>query len=72
MKIFGTVRVTSMVDKMREERLRWLKHVKRRYIDVPARRCEQLAMVGLRRGRGRMKKYQGEVIRQDMTHLQLT
>lgn len=34
--------------------------------------CEQLAMVGLRRGRGRMKKYRGEVIRQDMTHFQLT
>lgn len=72
MMIFGTVRVTSIVDKLREERLRWLKHVKRRYIDVPARSCEQLAMVRLRRSRGRMKKNRGELIRQDMTHLQLT
>ena len=29
-------------------------------------------MDGFRRGRGRPKKYWGEVIRQDMTQLQLT
>lgn len=34
-------------------------------------RCESLVVVGLRRGRGRPKKNWGEVIRQDMKHLQL-
>jgi len=36
------------------------------------RRCERLDIVGSRRGRGRLKKYLGEVIRHDMSHLQLT
>ena len=30
------------------------------------------SMVGMRRGRDRPKNYWGEVIRQDMAHLQLT
>ncbi|XP_060175999.1 uncharacterized protein LOC132606488 isoform X2 [Lycium barbarum] len=66
------VGVASVEDKMREMRLRWFGHVKRRDIDAPVRRCERLAMDGFRRGRGRPKKYWGEVIRQDMTQLQLT
>ncbi|XP_070036951.1 uncharacterized protein [Nicotiana tomentosiformis] len=64
--------VASMEDKMRESRLRWFRHVKRRSIDAPVRRCESLDMESLRRGRGRPKKYWGEVIRQDMALLQLT
>lgn len=35
----------------------------RRCADAPVRRCERLIV----RGRGRLKKYLGEVIRQDMT-----
>ncbi|XP_060184057.1 uncharacterized protein LOC132613816 isoform X1 [Lycium barbarum] len=66
------VGVASVEDKMREMRLRWFGHVKRRDIDAPVWRCERLAMDGFRRGRGRPKKYWGEVIRQDMTQLQLT
>ena len=66
------VGVASVEDKMRESRLRWFGHVKRRSIDAPVRRCERLAMESLRRGRGRPKKYWGEVIRQDMALLQLT
>ncbi|PHT44933.1 hypothetical protein CQW23_14091 [Capsicum baccatum] len=34
--------------------------------------CERLALDGFRRGRGRPKKYWGEVIRRDMEQLQLT
>ncbi|KAF3643662.1 putative methyltransferase PMT21 [Capsicum annuum] len=41
-------------------------------MDAPVRRCERLALDGFRRGRGRPKKYWGEVIRQDMEQLQLT
>ncbi|XP_070056472.1 uncharacterized protein [Nicotiana tomentosiformis] len=66
------VRVASVDDKIWESRLRWFRHVKRRSIDAPVRRCERLAMESLRRGQGRPKKYWGEVIRQDMTLLQLT
>ncbi|XP_070028184.1 uncharacterized protein [Nicotiana sylvestris] len=61
------VGVASVEDKMRESMLRWFGHVKRKSIDP-----ERLAMESLRRGRGRPKKYWGEVIRRDMTPLQLT
>ncbi|XP_070050414.1 uncharacterized protein [Nicotiana tomentosiformis] len=66
------VGVASVEDKMRESRLRWFGHAKRRNIDAPVRRCERLALESLRRGRGRPKKYWGEVMRQDMALLQLT
>ncbi|XP_070016294.1 histone acetyltransferase MCC1-like isoform X2 [Nicotiana tabacum] len=66
------VGVASVKDKMRESRLRWFGHVKRRSIDAPVRRCERLAMESLRRGRGRPKKYRGEVIIHDMALLQFT
>lgn len=41
--------------------------MKRRSIASEVRETERLAVIGLRRGRGRR-----EVIRQDMAHLQLT
>ncbi|OIT08557.1 hypothetical protein A4A49_18166 [Nicotiana attenuata] len=66
------VGVAPMDDKMREARLRWFGHVKRRSLDATVRRCERLALVGTRRGRGRPKKYWGEVIRQDMARLQIS
>ncbi|KAF3676132.1 putative pre-mRNA-processing factor 6-like [Capsicum annuum] len=66
------VGVTSVECKMREARLRWFGHVKKRGMDAPVRRCERLALDGFRRGRGRPKKYWGEVIRRDMEQLQLT
>ncbi|WMV29493.1 hypothetical protein MTR67_022878 [Solanum verrucosum] len=68
--IWNKVGVASVVDKMREVRLRWFGHVKRRCIDAPVRSCEWLVIQGTRRGRGRPKKYWGEVIGQDMTRLQ--
>ncbi|WMV41945.1 hypothetical protein MTR67_035330 [Solanum verrucosum] len=66
------VGVASVVDKLREARLRWFGHVKRRCVDAPVRRCEGLVVEGTRRGRGRPKKYWGEVIRQDLAQLRLT
>lgn len=46
-------------DKIREMRLRWSRHVKRRCTDAPMRRSERLAIVGISRsrGRGRWKKF---------------
>lgn len=46
-----------MTNKMREDGLRWFRHVKRRRTDAPLRRCERLAMGSVRIGRGRPKKY---------------
>ncbi|KAG5570522.1 hypothetical protein H5410_060288 [Solanum commersonii] len=66
------VGVASLVDKLREARLRWFGHVKRRCADAPVRRCEGLVVEGTQRGRGRPKKYWGEVIRQDLVQLHLT
>nr|XP_009592747.2 uncharacterized protein LOC104089527 [Nicotiana tomentosiformis] len=66
------VRVAPVEDKMREARLRWFGHVKKRSIEAPVRRCERLASVGSRRGRGRPKKSWGEVIRRNMARLELT
>ncbi|KAG5619742.1 hypothetical protein H5410_004960, partial [Solanum commersonii] len=40
--------------------------------DAPVRRCEGLVVEGTRRGKGRPKKYWGEVIRQDLAQLHLT
>nr|XP_033512902.1 uncharacterized protein LOC117277610 [Nicotiana tomentosiformis] len=68
--IQARVGVAPMEDKMREVRLRCFGHVQRRSLDASVRRCERLALTGMRRGRGRPKKYWGEVIRQDMTRFQ--
>ncbi|KAG5632518.1 hypothetical protein H5410_004235 [Solanum commersonii] len=65
------VGVASVVDKLREARLRWFGHVKRRCTDALVRRCEGLVVEGTRRGRGRHKKYWREVIRQDLAQLHL-
>nr|XP_016499902.1 PREDICTED: uncharacterized protein LOC107818412 [Nicotiana tabacum] len=51
------VEVALVEDQMRELRLRWFGHMHRRSTDAPVRRCERLAMAGLRRVRGRPKKY---------------
>ncbi|XP_070003183.1 uncharacterized protein [Nicotiana sylvestris] len=66
------VHVAPIEDKMWEARLRWFGHVQRRSPDVPVRRCERLEVEGNRRGRGRPKKYWGEVIRHDMARLQIS
>ncbi|KAG5601720.1 hypothetical protein H5410_033090, partial [Solanum commersonii] len=45
---------------------------KRRCTNAPVRKWERLVMTGFRRGRGRPRKYWGEMIRRDMAQLQLT
>ncbi|KAG5595319.1 hypothetical protein H5410_036551 [Solanum commersonii] len=66
------VGVAPVVDKLREARLRWFGHVRRRCVDALVRRCEGLAIKGTRRGRSRPKRYWGEVIRQDLAQLHIT
>lgn len=48
-----------------------LAYALRRSIETRVRRCERLAMMGLRRCRGRPKKHWGEEIRKDMSRFQL-
>lgn len=52
--IWGKVEVTSMADKIWEAGLRWFGMERG---DALVRRCGRLTLKGLRRGRGRLKKY---------------
>jgi len=67
----GKVGVASIEDKMREVRLRWFGHLRRRPRDAPVRRCEMIACLDYRRSRGRPKKSWSEVIRHDLKTLGL-
>jgi len=51
---------------MRENRLRWFGHVRRRHTDAPVRRVERIKLGQVKRAQGRPKKIWMEVIRQDM------
>ncbi|XP_070033093.1 uncharacterized protein [Nicotiana tomentosiformis] len=64
--------VAPIEDKMRKAKLRWFGHVKRRSMDTPVRRCEKLALTGMRRGRGQPTKYWEEMIKHDMVRLQIS
>jgi len=69
--IRGKIGVASVEDKMREARLRWFGHIKRRLRDAPVRRCETIEYPDYRRSRGRSKKSWSEVIRRDLKTLGL-
>ncbi|XP_070052340.1 uncharacterized protein [Nicotiana tomentosiformis] len=66
------VGVASVEDKLRESSMRWFGYVERRDVDPPVMRCERLSIAGLRKGRGRPKKYWGDIVRQDISLLRLT
>ena len=70
--IRNLVKVAPIGDKMRETRLRWFGHEKRRNMDAPVRRCERINIPEGRRGRGRPKKNLDEVIREDLKVVGLT
>ena len=50
------VGVAPLEDTLRETRLRWFEHVKRRSVNAPVRRCEAINLLRCRRGRGQPKK----------------
>ncbi|VFQ77742.1 unnamed protein product [Cuscuta campestris] len=50
------VGMAPVEDKLREARLRWFSHVRRRDPDAPVRRCERITVIGGSRGRGRPRK----------------
>ena len=66
------VRVAPLEEKMRETRVRWYGHVKRRSVDAPVRRCEAIDLAHCKRGRGRSKTSWNEVNEGDMKFLGLT
>ena len=59
-------------EKMRESRLRWFGHVKRRSVAAPVRRWEMIDVPVGKRGRGRPKKCLKEVVREDLRVAGLT
>ena len=66
------VKVTPIEDKMREIRLRWFGHVKRKSVVAQVRRCGMINIPKGKRGMGRPKKNLDEVIREDLTVVGLT
>jgi len=69
--IGGKIGVASIEDKMREVRLCWFGHLRRRSRDAAVRRCETIEYLDYRRSRGRPKKSWSEVIRHDLRTLGL-
>ena len=69
--IRGKIGVASIEDKMREVRLHWFGHIRRRPGDAPVRRCKIIKCLEYRRSRDRPKKSWSEVIRYDSRTLGL-
>lgn len=59
------------MDKLRENRLRWFGHIRRRSQEASVRRVEGSEQKDLKRGRGRPKMTWWEGVRKDMRHLYL-
>jgi len=59
-------KVTPIKDRMRETRLRWFGHVKRRSVNASVRKCERINIPVCKRARERPKKSLDEVIREDL------
>ena len=66
------VRVAPLEEKMRETRRRWFRYVKRRSVNAPVRRCEEINLMQCRIGRGRLKMSGNKVIRGSIKCLGLT
>jgi len=58
--------VASIEEKIRENRLRWFGHVRRKPTNAPVRRVERINLGQVKRAQGRSKKTWMEVIRQDI------
>ncbi|XP_071713187.1 uncharacterized protein [Rutidosis leptorrhynchoides] len=69
--VLENLKVENIVNKMREGRLRWFGHVRRRPPTAPVRRVEALTVSGVRR-RGRPTRRLEERLKLDMKELLLT
>ena len=56
---------------MRETKLKWFEHIKRRRINVPVRRCETINLMHYRRIRRRSKTNWNEIIKGDLKFMGL-
>ena len=63
--------IVPIEEKMRENRLRWFGHVRRKPIKTPMKRVDELEQVVNKRGRGRPKKTLGETLKFDMKCMSL-
>jgi len=63
--------VTPIKNKIRKARLRSFGHVRRRSMDAPVRKCENIDRLDYKRSRGRPKKSCSEIIRHDLKTLAL-
>ena len=59
----GTAKITKLGDKLRNERLRWYGHIKRREEDYVGKRMMEMAVPGRRKNRKAKKKVDGFVER---------
>ena len=64
--ILTKIGVAIIKEKMRENRLRWFDHVRRKRIDAPVWLVELINLWQVKRAKGRPKKIWMEVIRQDI------
>ena len=64
--IRNKVGVVPIEEKMRETRLKWFDHMRRRPVGAPVRRVDEMEQVVKKRGRGRPKKTLGETLKFDM------
>ena len=69
--IRGKIGVASIEDKMREARLHWFGHIRKRPMDALVRRGETIVWLDHRRRRGRPRKSWREVIRHELKTLGL-
>ena len=60
------VEVTSIAEKMVENRLRWFGHIQRRGLDEPVRTVDQMVWSPYKRGRGRPKRTLNDIIQRDL------
>ena len=61
----GTAKIAKLRDKLRNARLRWYGHVKRREEDYVGKRVMEMAVPG-RRKRGRPRRRWMDLVREDM------
>ena len=61
--IHTKIGVAFIEEKIRENRLRWFGHVRRRLTDLPVQRVERIKLGQVKRVQGRPKKTWMEVIR---------
>ena len=69
--ITGRIEVKSIEDKIKDARLCWFGHIRKRDMDALVRRCEKIDCLDYKRSRGRPKKSWSKVIRRDLKTLEL-